>query len=78
MWLRCVDTSGHLMAANLETWITVEVCLTSGMDVCHCHSAALGRQREWTGQQKGCPFCKMGDKKLRSQIKKDTFVHPDK
>lgn len=53
VWLCCVDAGRHLMAANLETWITVEVRLTSRMDVCHRHSAALRRQWEWAGQQKG-------------------------
>lgn len=54
VWLCRIDTSSHLMAADLETWITVEVRLASRMDVCDCDSTALRRQGEWAGQQKGC------------------------
>ena len=52
--LCCVDTSRNLMAADLETWITVEVGLASRVDVCHCHSAFLRRLRKRAGQQEGC------------------------
>lgn len=54
VWLCGVDTRSHLVATDLEAWITVEVSLTSGVDVRHCHAAALGRLRERAGQQKGC------------------------
>lgn len=54
MWLRCVDTGGHLMATDLETWVAVEVSLTPWVDVCHCHPALLRGLREWAGQQEGC------------------------
>lgn len=53
-WYRRIDAGGHFVAANLETWVAVEVCLTSWVDVCHRHSATLGRQRERAGQQIRC------------------------
>lgn len=53
-WYRRIDAGGHFVAANLETWVAVEVRLTSWVDVCHRHSAALGGQRERAGQQIRC------------------------
>lgn len=61
VWLCCVDTSSHLVTANLETRIAVEVCQTSRMDVCHRHSTALRRHGERARQQKGC-WCRKNRK----------------
>lgn len=51
---RGVDAGRHLVAAHLEARVTVEVGLTSRVDVCHRHAALLGRPGEWARQQEGC------------------------
>lgn len=80
--LRCVDTSSHLVAADLEARVAVEVCLTSGMDVCHRHPATHGGQGKRARQQKGC-WCEQNRATIRltqswgSPPEKKGSVQPD-
>lgn len=46
-----VQTGGNFVTPDLKAGVTVEVSLTSRVNVSHSDNAPLRRQREWAGEK---------------------------
>lgn len=46
-----VQTGGDFVTSNLKAGVTVEVSLTSRVNVSHSDSTPLRREREWAGEE---------------------------
>lgn len=46
-----VQTGGDFMTSDLKAGVTMEVSLTSWVNVSHSDSAPLRREREWAGEE---------------------------